>query len=196
MTRAWKHCVYTVPPTELDARLNSLAAQLGATIDEAKGVVRRAPTIARLHPATVGLHFSQLRQPSLLTYSYSSQVQAAKWAFLTYVLQLSLDDLAAKPHLLMSSLPNKPGPRWEYLQQLSLHGLLAPVDAHHVIGSLTDMTDIQCRAKYTAPRLSQYDENFQQQWQNRWKILLVDLHLSIQDIVDQPDLLQIPLKNT
>lgn len=159
MRRAWKHCVFTAPPIELDIRLKSLAAQLDATIGEAKGVLRRAPVIATLQPARVGLHVTQLRdlgfshsqvkslclrQPNLLTLSYSSQVQAAKWAFLTSVLQLSPDDLAAKPHLLMLSLPNRLGPRWEYLQQLALHGVLASADAHY-LGSLPH-TDTRFRA--------------------------------------------------
>ena len=203
--RAWKHGVFTVPPAELDAKLGFLAAQLGATIDAAKAVVRRMPQIATLHSATVKLHVAQmlglgfshsqvssmcLRQPSLLTFSYTSEVHIAKWVFLTRVLQLSHDAIAAKPHLLMYSLPNRLGPRWEYLQQLRSHGAIDFTAAHEVIGRVVDLTDSRFRAKYGRPQMRVYDDHFQKQWQRRWDSLLIDQQLSIQDIADNPDVLR------
>ena len=135
MKRAWKNGVFVVPPVKLDMRLACMAEQLGATIDEAKSVVRAFPQTCGLLPATSELHIMQLhdlgfsgsqvksmclRQPVLLAYSYNSEVHVAKWLFLTCVLRLSHDAIAAKPHLLMSSLPNRLGPRWAYLRQLRL----------------------------------------------------------------------------
>ena len=210
MKRAWKHGVFTVSPTELDDRLDSIAAQLSATTDEAKAVVRSMPVIANLLPKTVGLHVTQLlglgfsheqvksmclRQPVLLTYSYKSQLQANKWAFLTQVLRLSHDAIAACPHLLMSSLPTRLGPRWEYLLQLRLHGVIAFTGAHDVLNGLVFMTDSRFRAVYTSPHLRVYDEHFQTLWQMRWNSLLVDQQLSFQDIADNPDVLRISAKD-
>ena len=209
--RAWKHGVFTSSPAELDIRLDSIAAQLDATLDEAKGLVRRVPEIVNLLPATVALHVRQLlglefslgqvksmclRQPVLLKYNYKSDVHIAKWAFLTLVLQLSHDAFVAKPHLLMSSLPNRMGPRWEYLQQLKLHGVIAFAGAHEVVNSLVYMTDSKFRAAHTRPQMHVYDEHFQKQWQQRWDLLLVDQQLSFQDIADNPALLHISLKDT
>ena len=206
MARAWKFGLFAVPPAELDIRLNCIAAQLGATIDESKSVVRSKPAICTLLPATVGLHVTQLlglgfshsqvkslclRQPSLLTLNFESELQMQKWAFLTCVLQLSHDAIAAKPHLLMLSLPKRLGPRWEYLHQLRLHGVLAFNAAHDVINSLASLTDAQFTAKYRASGMRMYDERFQKQWQKRWHFLLIDQQLSIPDIADHPDLLHI-----
>ena len=96
-----------------------------------------APQLTTHLPETVGLHVTQLlvlgfsrgqvrrmclRQPVLLTYSWNSDVHIAKWGFLTCVLRLSHYAVAAKPHLLTLSLPNRIAPRWEYLKQLKLHG--------------------------------------------------------------------------
>ena len=182
MARAWKHGVFVIPPAELDIRLASIAAQLGATLDEAKSVVRRHPQIANLQPARVGLHVTQmltlgfsyrqvkamcLKQPSLVTLNYNSQLQVEKWAFLIGVLQLSHVAIAAKPHLLMSSFPDRLWPRWKYLQQLRLHGVISFTDAHEVIGSLVDLTDSRFAAKYRAPQICLYYEQFKKQWQNR-----------------------------
>ena len=208
--RAWRDGVFSVAPAELDIRLNSIAAQLDSTLNEAKAVVRGMPVIATLLPETVGLHVTQLlglgfchgqvksmclRQPVLLMYSYSSDVRVAKWGFLTCVLQLSHDAIAACPQLLMSSLPNRLGPRWEYLQQLRLHGLIAFTAAPQVSQSLVFMTDSAFRAAYTTPQWRVYDEHFQKQWQRKWEFLLVDQQLSIQDIGDNPALLHISLKD-
>ena len=206
MKRAWSYGVFTVPPAKLDIRLTSVAAQLIATIDEAKVVVLSMPTIATCLPETLGLHVTQLlglgfshgqvksmclQQPALLAYSYSSDVRVAKWAFLTRTMQLDHDAIAAMPSLLMYSLPNRLGPRWEYLQQLRLHGEMTFT---HSLGSLMSMTDTKFRAMYTRPQLRVFNEHFQKEWQQRWDSLLVDQQLSIQDIADNPELLRIPLK--
>ena len=173
-------------------------------------MVRSMPQLTHLLPATVALHVTQLlglgfshgqvksmclRQPVLLTYSYSSDVHVAKWGFLTCVLRLSHDAIVARPLLLMSSLPNRMGPRWEYLLQLRLHGVIAFTSANEVLSGLVSMTDSQFRAAYTTPQLRMYDDHFQKQWQRRWDFLLVDQQLSIQDISDNPALLLISLKD-
>ena len=206
--RVWKHGLFVISPAELDARLLSIVAQLSATLDEVKAVVRRMPQIINHLPQTVGLHVMQLlglgfshgqvksmclEQPALLTLSFKSQIQADKWAFLTRIMQLDHDAIAAKPYLLMCSLPNKLGPRWEYLQQLELLG------GTRFTGSLSSfmvISDAKFRAMYTRPQLRVYDEHFQKQWQQRWDFLLVDRQLSIQDIADDPVLLRLPLKDT
>ena len=206
MQRAWKYGVFITPPAELDIRLGSIASQLDSTFDEAKSIVRRIPQISNLLPATGGLHVTQmlglgfshgqvksmcLRQPILLTFSYSSDVHVAKWSFLTCVLRLSHTAIVATPHLLMSLLPNRLGPRWDYLMQLRLHGVIAFTGAHDVVNRLVNMTDSKFRAAYTAPHLRVYDEHFQKQWQTKWNFLLDDQQLSIQDIADNPALLHI-----
>lgn len=210
MSRAWRFGVFITSPAQLDCRLDSLAAHLGATIDKAKGLVRSQPQLSLLLPERVGLHVTQmldlgfshdqvksmcLRQPSLLTYSYNSDVRMAKLGFLTSVLQLSHEVIAAHPHLLMSSLPNRLGPRWEYLQQLRLHGVIAFSDARDILSSLVAMTDPQFRAAYSEPQLRVYDEQFQKQWQTRWDFLLTDQQLSAQDIANNPDMLRVSLKD-
>ena len=202
--RAWKQGVFSVSPAEIDIRLSSIAAQLSTTKDEAKAVLRSAPQLASLLPETVGLHVTQLLglgfshsqvksmclgQPTLLQLRYDSQLQAEKWAFLTLIMQLDCDAIAAKPYLLTYSLPNRLGPRWEYWQQLRL---LGGVTFSASIATLMSRTDAGFRATYTTPQLGVYDEHFQKQWQSRWDFLLVDQQLSIQDIADNPDLLHIP----
>ena len=206
MTQAWKKGVFVVPPAELDSRLSFVGAQLSATMDEVQAVFRRAPQLTLLLPETLGLHVTQLLGlgfshsqvkrmcvwlPTLLALSYTSQVQADKWAFLTRIMQLDHDEIAAKPYLLIYSLRNRLGPRWEFWQQLKL---LGGVTFTASIGSLMVKTDASFRAVYTTPQLGVYDEHFQKQWQRRWDFLLVDQQLRIQDIADNPDLLHVPLK--
>ena len=208
--RAWKHGVFTSSPAELDIRLDSIAAQLDSTLDEAKSVARRIPEVCLLLPATVALHVMQLhdlgftnhqvksmclRHPSMLTLNYNSPLQADKWAFLTCVLRLSPDAIAACPRLLMSSLPNRLGPRWAYLQQLRSHDVIAFTAASQLLTSLVFVTDTNFRAAYITPQLCVYDERFQKQWQRRWDFLLIDQQLSIQDIGDNPALLHTALKD-
>ena len=210
MQKAWKLGVFRASPAELDIRLDSIAAQLDATLDEAISVAHRLPGISTLLPATVALHVMQLhdlgfmrlqvkslclKQPTTLALNYSSQLQADKWAFLTCVLRLSHDAIAAYPTLLMTSLPNRLGPRWAYLQQLRSHNVIAFTDAPQMFQSLLFWTDSRFRAAYTTPQLHVYDEHFQKQWQTRWEFLLVDQQLSIQDIGDNPALLYISLKD-
>ena len=210
MKRAWRHGVFSILPAELDVRLSSIAAQLSATIDEAKSVLRRAPTLTMFLPETVGLHVTQLlglgfsngqtksmclKQPTLLALSYKSQLQADKWVFMTRILRLSHEAIAAQPFLFTLSLPNRLGPRWEYLQQLRLHAEISNTSTGS-ISSLMKMTDTKFRAVYTRPQLRVHDEHFKKQWQRRWDFLLVDQQLSIQDIADNPELLRIPLKDT
>ena len=211
MQRAWKHGVFTAPPAEVDMRLHSITARLDTTLDEAKAVVRSMPQILMLLPETVGLHVTHLldlgfshgqvrsmclQQPFMLTCNFSSDVHVAKWGFLTCVLRLSHDVIAAHSSLLKASLPNRLGPRWEYLQQLRLRGLIAFTAAPQVLNSLVFMTDSKFRAAYTTPQLPLYDEHFQKQWQQKWDSLLVDQQLTFQDIGDNPALLHISLKDT
>lgn len=108
--RAWNRGVFIVPPTELDARLQSIALQMAAALQHAKGVVQRHPQIPILQSARVGLYVLQLhglefsssqvkdlclKQPALLHLDYTSQLQVDKWDFLTCVLQLSHVTMAA-----------------------------------------------------------------------------------------------------
>ena len=137
-----------------------------------------------------------LKQPSLLALNYDSQLQVEKWAFLIGVLKLSHAAIAAKPHLLMSSLPKRLGPRWKYLQQLKLHGVMPFTAEHEVIGSLVGMTDIKFRTTYSAPQLSVYDERFQDRWQEKWNLLLDGQQHSVQETAASADpiMLQASLK--
>ena len=209
--RAWSKGVFVIEPAELDSRLDLIALQLAATLQQAKAVVRRLPQIATLQSTTVGLHVSQLhdlgfsssqikdmclKQPALLTLDYTSQLQVDKWAFLTCVLQLSPASIAACPHLLMSSLPNRLGPRWEYLQRMKSCGVINFSAAREVVRSLYSNTDSNFTASYSPPEssaLGVYDLHFQKQWQKRWHYLLIDQQLSIQDIGRHAAVLQIDL---
>ena len=179
--RAWTKGVFVVPPAELDSRLDFIALQLGVTVQQAKGVVRRLPQIATLQSTTVGLHVSQLhglgfsssqvkdmclKQPALLTLDYTSKLQVDKWAFLMCVMQLSPASIAACPHLLMSSLPNRLRPHWEYLQRLKSCGVVNFSAVDEVVGSLYSRTDAGFRATYSpleSSSLGVYDLHFQKQ---------------------------------
>ena len=209
--RAWLFGVFFVSPAELDSRLDLIALQLGVTVQQAKGVVRRLPQIATLQSTTFGLHVLQLhglgfsssqvkdtclKQPALLTLDYTSKLQVDKWAFLTCVMQLSPASIAACPHLLMSSLPNRLGPRWEYLLRMKSCGVIKFSAAHEVVCSLYSKTDFNFTAAYTPPESAAfgvYDLHFQKQWQQRWHYLRVDQQLSIQDIGRHAAVLQIDL---
>ena len=209
--RAWRRGVFVIPPAELDSRLDLIALQLSVSVQQAKGVVRKLPQVAMLQSTTVGLHVLQLhglgfsssqvkdmclKQPALLTMDYTSQLQVDKWGFLTCVLQLSPASIAARPVLLMSSLPNRLGPRWEYLQRMKSCGVIKFSAVHELVSSLYSRTDASFRATYSPPEssaLGVYDLHFQKQWQKRWHYLRVDQQLSIQDIGRHAAVLQTDL---
>lgn len=188
-----------------------IALQLVATLEQAKGVVQRLPQIAKLQSTTVGLHVSQLhglgfsssqvnhmclKQPALLTLDYTSKLQVDKWAFLTCVVLLTPASIAACPHLLMSSLPNRLGPRWGYLQRMKSCGVMDFSAAHEGVGSMCFKTDSHFTATYTPPESAAfgvYGVHTQKQWQKRWHYLLIDQQLSIQDIDRHAAVLQIDL---
>lgn len=101
------------------------------------------------------------------------QEQKEKVAFVTSGMNLSHDTVAANPELLMASLPNRLGPRWECLQQLGSYGAIDYTDACEVIYLGARMTDSNLCATHTTPHLPVYDEQFQQEWQVRMGILPV-----------------------
>ncbi|DBB02939.1 TPA: hypothetical protein ACH3X1_013538 [Trebouxia sp. C0004] len=90
-----------------------------------------------------------LKQPSLLAFQYTSQVQTAKWEFSTCVLQHSPAFMAACPHLLMF-LPL--APCWENLQCIIPYRVIFFSAAQQVVVKLVARTDSVSRARYSPPK--------------------------------------------
>lgn len=64
-TIAWRYGVSTNLLVNLDARLDFIALQLDATLQQAKTAVRRLPQLATLQSQGLGLHVMQLHSPGL-----------------------------------------------------------------------------------------------------------------------------------
>ena len=205
MEIAWKHDVFVVPPEVMASRLQWLSQSLLASVEEAGSVYRRSAALLRLRSTTVSANVGKLQalgftlsqtksmcesQRSMLGFHVTTNVQQEKWEFLTCLMQLTPSFIATRPHLLMSSLPKRLGPRWEFLQHLRDHGLLPYIDATEVTAPIVAFMESKIKRVYAVPLSSplqlSYDQHFQAHWQLRWKFLRQDQQLSIQDIAKHP----------
>ena len=117
--------VFTTPEAVMQSRAAKLQEQLGWNSEQLKQRLSAQPNILSCEPSTIARNvqamqvagFSQTqvwvmctRQPALLGSKWTSDTNVEKLQFLTCLLGLRLDDIAAKPQLLTYSVNGFLGP--------------------------------------------------------------------------------------
>ena len=210
--KAMKKGVFMLPPDVMNSRLEALHISLGISNSDVRSIFGRSPELLPLATSTIMQNLAKLQQvgfseseiqhmaltkPAILGLDMTSTNQSQKWQFLTNVMHFCRSTLAVRPVLFMSSLPNRLGPRWEYLLLARELGATDFSCAQEVVERLVMYTDAKFAAMYSHSALFSlppYNKAFRQQWQQRWHFLVDDCTIAVADIGRHPAVLQTSLK--
>ena len=198
--------VFVTPEPVMQSRAAKLQELLGWDTEQLKQKLSAEPSILNLEPFTVarnaheiqGAGFSQTQvwamctqQPSLLGRKWTSDTSIEKLQFLTCLLGLTLDDIAAKPDLLTYSVSGFLGPRMGFLHQLG--AIVAPntvmtsgVSSYLSVSNALFSKRFSAQLPFPSMR---FDSAFIAHWKQRWVFLRQDMKLSVETIAVHQDLL-------
>ena len=199
--QALKYCLFLLDTSTMEERAQFLKKMLDMNDAELVKLLKKPQLLnyashnlqAHLE-SFYGLGFSQahmkamcLTRPDLLILDMTSSINCEKWSFLTVILKMSINKLAASPEILACSLANKLGPRHASTTQLLACGAMHEHEycAVHLLiyGPLSDakfVTMLAKRLNKTDP--TNYTSTFKQQWQVRWEFLRHQSDITIEDI--------------
>ena len=187
----------------MQSRAIKLQEQLGWDNEQLKQKLSAHPSILNLEPSTIarnvqamqsaGFSLAQVwavctQHPALLGSKWTSDTNVEKLQFLTCLLGLSLDDIAARPHLLTYSVSGHIGPRVWFLYQTGAIQAPNTVLTSGLYGYIL----------YSQPSFSKkfgtvsgivFDSAFVDHWKQRWEFLRHHMKLSIKTISAHQDLL-------
>ena len=131
------------------------------------------------------------QQPALLGSKWTSDTNVEKLQFLTYVLGLTLNDIAAKPHLLAHSVSSHLGPRVWFLYQT---GAIEAPNTVRTSGLFCYIvwSRVLFSKRFSAPSAFPsmvFDSAFIEEWKQRWEYLRQHMKLSVKTIAAHQDLL-------
>ncbi len=124
--------VFLMPEPVMQRRAAKLQQQLGWDSEQLKQRLSAEPKILTYEPVTLAKNIHDMQgagfcltqvwamctqHPTLLAHKWTSDINIGKLQFLTCLLGLSLDDIAAKPHLLAYSASSHLGPRVWFMYQ-------------------------------------------------------------------------------
>ena len=145
-----------------------------------------------------GLGFSQnqvwamcTQQPSLLGRKWTSDTCVEKLQFLTCLLGLTLDDIAARPHLLTYSVSSFLGPRVWFLYEtgaIDAPNNLVTSDFSSSLKKSKAVFNERVSASTAFPSKN-FDAAFIDHWKHRWEFLRQHMNLSAETIAAHQDLL-------
>jgi len=130
-------------------------------------------------------------QPTLLGRKWTSDTNAEKLQFLTCLLGLTLDDIAARPHLLLHSINSSLGPRVWFLYQTGAIEAPNTVMTSGLFGYMNDSKAVFSK-HFSAPTAFPskiFDSAFVDHWKQRWEYLRQHMNLSVETIAAHQDLL-------
>jgi len=198
--------VCMTPEPVMQSRAAILQAQLGWDNEQLKHKLSAQPNLLNSEPSTIarnvqamqGAGFSQsqvwamcTKQPSLLCLNGTSDTCVEKLQFLTCLLGLTLDDIAARPYLLAVSVSSHLGPRVCFLYETGA------IDAPNTI-MLSGLSSYFKKSKavfskrFNAPSAfpsKVFDSAFVDHWKQRWEFLRQHMNLSGETIAAHQDLL-------
>ena len=196
------------------ARAVELKAMLSWTTDELNQALCVQPRILTHQPSTVATNIQKLQAhnftsaqaldiyasyPSLAGYDWNSPLNVEKLEYLTLILQLSRAELASRPQLLGASLAQKIGPRSEFVYRFRGSTPDTPLGRLGGSSYITAWPDARFAVRFNIlsanPPLT-YNEDFKQQWWQRWTFLRHDMGLSVVNIFACRALLFMSLHNT
>ncbi len=131
------------------------------------------------------------QHPALLGRKWTSDTNVEELQFLTCLLGLRLDDIAARPHLLAYSVSSHLGPRVWFIYQTGA------IDAPNSImmsglSSYLRAPKAVFTKRFSAPTAFPgmvFDSAFVDHWKRRWEYLRQHMNLSVETIAAHQDLL-------
>ena len=199
--------VFVTPEPMMQSRAAKLQEQLGWDIEQLKQKLSAYPHILNSEPSTLarnvqdmqGLGFSQnqvwamcTQQPSLLGRKWTSDTCVEKLQFLTCLLGLTLDDIAARPHLLACSVSRLLGPRVWFMYQTGAIEAPNTVMTSGLFGHVWGGSKARFVKRFSSPPSSPsmvFDSAFIGHWRQRWEFLRQHMKLSVETIAAHQDLL-------
>jgi hypothetical protein len=198
--------VFGTPEPVMQARAATLQEQLGWDNEQLKQKLSAQPNILSLDPSTIarnvqamqgaGFSLTQVwamctQHPALLGSKWTSDTSVEKLQFLTCLLGLSLDDIAARPHLLTYSVSGFLGPHVWFLYQT---GAIQAPNTVMTSGLYAYITYSKALFSKKNGALSVFsgmvfDSAFVDHWKQRWEFLRHHMKLSIETISAHQDLL-------
>ena len=198
--------VFVTSELVMQSRAAKLQEQLGWDNEQLKQKLSAQPNILNLDPSTIarnvqamqgaGFSLTQVwamctQHPALLGSKWTSDTSVEKLQFLTCLLGLSLDDIAARPHLLTYSVSGFLGPHVWFLYQT---GAIQAPNTVMTSGLYAYITYSKALFSKKNGALSVFsgmvfDSAFVDHWKQRWEFLRHHMKLSIETISAHQDLL-------
>ncbi len=198
--------VFTTSEAVIQTRAAKLQEQLGWDNEQLKQKLSAHPSILNREPSTLarnvhemqGAGFSQTQvwamctqHPALLCCKWTSDTCVEKLQFLTCLLGLNLDDIAARPKLLTHSVNSSLGPRAWFLYQTG--AVVAPnTIMTSGLASYLYRSKAVFSERFSPPSAHPsmvFDSAFIDHWKQRWEFLRQRMKLSVKTIAAHQDLL-------
>ena len=198
--------VFVTPESVMQTRAAKLQEQLGWDSKQLKQKLSAQPNILNSEPSTLarnvlemqgaGFSLTQVwemctKQPTLLSRKWTSDTCVEKLQFLTCLLGLTLDDIAARPHLLVYSVNSLLGPRVWFLYQTG--AIVAPnTIMTSGLASYLYRSKAVFSERFSPPSAHPsmvFDSAFIDHWKQRWEFLRQRMKLSVKTIAAHQDLL-------
>ena len=198
--------VFRTSEALMQIRAATLREQLGWDSEQLKQKLSAFPKLLNSEPSTIacnihamqGAGFSQTQvwamctqQPALLGLKWTSDTSVEKVQFVTLLLGLRLDDIAARPPLLTYSVSGFLGPRVWFLYQTGAIEAPNTVMASGLFGYI-NRSNMSFSKRFSAssafPSLV-FDSVFIDHWKQRWDFLRKHMKLSVETIAAHQGLL-------
>ncbi len=199
--------VFTTPEPVMQCRAAKLQEHLGWDNAQLKQKLSAFPIILNSEPSTVahnvqdmqGAGFSPTqvwamctKQPSLLGRKWTSDTNVEKLQFLTCLLDLTLDNIATNPILLMCSVERHLGPRVWFLLQSGAIDSPNNIMTSGSFSWISGGSKAGFSMKFSSPARNPsmvFDTAFIDHWKQRWMFLRQHMKLSVETIAAQQELL-------
>ena len=211
---ALKQNVCSVPEATMQLRAAGLQVMLGWDDLQLKRKLSSAPSLLTRQPSAIavtmknlqGLGFSVAQaldmctsNPVLMMQNWTSALGNEKIKFLTLLLGLAIDNVAARSRLLMYSVPYRLGPRVCFIFQCGVLDTPKTVLLSGHLSNICGFSNAEFSKKYNRPMSSPpmlYDTAYIRHWQERWQFLTHNMKLFVEDIAAHQALLLASLHDT
>ncbi len=206
--------VFLTPGAVMQTRAAKLQEQLGWDKRQLKQKLSAFPTLLNYEPSTLahnvhdmqgaGFSLTQVwamcsQHPALLALHWTSDTNVEKLQFLTCLLGLTLDDIAARPQLMAYSVSSHLGPRVWFMCQTDVIEAPNTVITSGLFGYVFGYSRAQFSTRFSSPPSNPsmvFDSAFINHWKQRWEFLRQHMKLSIDTIAADQDLLLTSLPDT
>ena len=203
---AFTRGVFVTPEPVMQSRAANLQDQLGWDNEQLKQKLSSQPLILTIEPSTIARNVQAMQdagfpqdrvwamcteQPVLLGRKWTSDTNVEKLQFLICLLGLTLDDIAARPHLLSYSVSSLLGPRVWFLYQTNAIQAPNSIKTSGCIGYIC-YSKASFNKRFGAPSAFPgmvFDSAFIDHWKQLWDFLRQHMKLSIKTIAAHQDLL-------